>query len=299
MSAHDHHHSGLSSRRVLLGALCLTLGFAAVEFLAGLWAGSLALMADAGHMLTDSSALALAALAAWIATRPASNRRTWGHGRAEVLAALINGAVMCVLVGLIVWQAIERFQSPRDIHGAMVIGVALLGLAVNVLVFFVLSRGERNINLRGAMLHVLGDLLGSVAALISGIVIMATGWTPIDPLLSLLICMLILIAAVRLLREATHIVMEGVPGHIDLAAVHSTMTAVEGVTGIHDLHVWQVSGQRVALSAHVVVTDLSAWPVVLDRLNRELLESHAIDHPTLQPELPEPRGCDRHPEACR
>lgn len=301
MSAHHdhHHHHAPSSRGVLVAALCLTLGFAGVEFVAGLWAGSLALIADAGHMLTDSSALALAAFAAWMATRPASKRRTWGYGRTEVLAALANGAIMLVLVGSIAWHALERFQQSREISGATVMGVALIGLAVNLLVFWVLSRGERNLNVRGALLHVLGDLLGSVAALASGMVIVFTGWTPIDPILSLLICVLILVAAVRLLLDSAHVVMEGVPAGLDIDKVHSTMTAVAGVQGIHDLHVWQVSSDRVALSAHVVVAELGEWPATLAALNRVLLEKHCIDHPTLQPELFEPGSCEHQPEACR
>lgn len=301
MSSHDHphHHHAPSSRSALIGALCLTLGFAGVEFIAGLWAGSLALVADAGHMLTDSSALALAAFAAWMAGRPASKRRTWGYGRTEVLAALVNGVIMLVLVGSIAWHALERFQQPREISGATVMGVALVGLVVNLLVFWVLSRGERNLNVRGALLHVLGDLLGSVAALASGIVIMATGWTPIDPILSLLICMLILVAAVRLLMDSAHVVMEGVPQGLDIDKVHATMAAVSGVQGIHDLHVWQVSSDRVALSAHVVVADLGDWPATLAALNRMLLDTHGIDHPTLQPEPVDSGNCEHQPKACR
>lgn len=300
MSAHEHHHHQVpSSRSALVGALCLTLGFAAVEFVAGWWAGSLALVADAGHMLADSSALGLAAFAAWMAGRPASKRRTWGYGRAEVLAALINGAVMLALVGSIAWHAFERFQDPREISGGTVLVVALVGLVINLAVFYVLSRGEKNLNVRGALLHVLGDLLGSVAALASGIVILVTGWTPIDPILSLLICILILIAALRLLREGAHVVMEGVPAGLDVETVRATMAEVRGVCDVHDLHIWQVSGRRVALSAHVVVEDLAAWLPILESLNRILLERHAIDHPTLQPELPEPGACVHQPEACR
>jgi cobalt-zinc-cadmium efflux system protein len=206
---------------------------------------------------------------------------------------------MLVLVAAIAWQAIERFQSPREISGGTVMIVAFIGLVVNLLVFWVLSRGEQNLNVRGALLHVLGDLLGSVAALASGLVIFTTGWTPIDPILSLLICAMILVAAVRLLAESTHVVMEGVPQGVDLGEVESTMSAVAGVEGIHDLHVWQVSSDRIALSAHVEVASLAAWPQVLAALNRALLERHNIDHPTLQPE---PQGdglCAHQPEACR
>jgi cobalt-zinc-cadmium efflux system protein len=299
MHDHSHHSHAPSSRRSLLAALLLTLGFAFVEFVAGWWAGSLALVADAGHMLTDSSALGLAAFAAWMAGRPASDRRTWGYGRAEVLAALVNGAVMLVLVGLIAWHAVARFQQPRDVAGATVMGVALVGLVVNLLVFWVLSRGERNLNVRGALLHVLGDLLGSVAALASGLVIVLTGWTPIDPILSLLICLLILVAAVRLLMESAHVVMEGVPAGLDVERIRSTMAGVSGVEDIHDLHVWQVSSNSVALSAHVVVADLDGWPAILAALNRVLLDTHAIDHPTLQPEPAQAGSCAYQPETCR
>lgn len=299
MSSHDHNHHVPSSRKVLVAALSLTLGFAVVEFVAGLAAGSLALIADAGHMLTDTFALGLAAFAAWVAARPASNRRTWGYGRAEVLAALINGAVMLVLVGLIAWRAFERFQNPRDVSGAMVMGVALIGLVINLLVFWVLSRGQSNLNVRGALLHVMGDLLGSVAALASGVVILATGWTPIDPILSLLICALILVAAVRLLMDSAQVVMEAVPQGLDIHKVRSTMSSVTGVEDIHDLHIWQVASDRVALSAHVVVPDLDDWPATLAALNRALFDTWKIDHPTLQPELPGSGSCEHQPEVCR
>lgn len=299
MYQHDHHSHDTSGGRALATALILTLSFSAVEFIAGWWAGSLALMADAGHMLTDSSALGLAALAAWFATRPASRRRTWGHGRAEVLAALINGAVMLVLVILIAWHAVERFQNPRPVQGLAVMGVAAIGLLINLGVFRILSHGQRNINVRGAMLHVLGDLLGSVAALTSGIVILTTGWMPIDPILSLVICALILVAAARLLREGAHVVMEGVPGNLDLEEVRRSMTAIEGVREIHDLHIWRVSSERVALSAHVVIADLTRWPGILEAANRRLAERFGIDHPTLQPEPATPGDCDLHPESCR
>lgn len=300
MYQHDHHAHDTSGGKALAAAVILTLSFAAVEFIAGWWAGSLALMADAGHMLTDSTALGLAAFAAWVATRPATRRRTWGHGRAEVLAALVNGLVMVALVGVIAWQAALRLQDPPEVKGLAVMLVAAIGLGINLLVFWILSRGRRNINVRGAMLHVLGDLLGSVAALTAGAVIYVTGWMPIDPILSLFICLLILIAAFRLLREGVHVVMEGVPAGVDLEAVRRSMTAPDGVVEIHDLHIWQVSSERVALSAHVVIRDLNQWPAILDQLNRMLDREFEIDHPTLQPE-PAVAGdnCIQQPGSCR
>jgi cobalt-zinc-cadmium efflux system protein len=284
MNPHSHHSHDHSGGRALRAALVLTLGFAAVEFVVGWWGGSLALMADAGHMLTDSTALALAAIAAWISTRPASPRRSWGNGRAEIVAAMINGSVMLVLVAVIAWNAVERFQNPVEVKGVAVLIVAAIGLLINLAVLKVLHGGEHNINVRGAMLHVLGDLLGSVAAIASGTIILLTGWTPIDPLLSLLICSLILIAALRLIRTALGVVMEQVPVQIDLEQVRAAMTEVDGVNAIHDLHIWQISSERIALSAHVVVEQLRHWPDQLTALNAVLLDRFGIDHPTLQPE---------------
>jgi len=284
MYEHDHHSHDHGSGRALRWALLITLAFAGVEFVVGWWGGSLALMADAGHMLTDSTSLGLAALAAWIATRPADAGHSWGHGRAEIVAALVNGTAMVALVAIIVYNAIDRFQNPVEVKGIAVLIVAAIGLVVNLAVLKVLHGGEENLNVRGAMLHVIGDLLGSVAALASGAIILWTGWTPIDPILSLLICSLILVAAIRLLRTALRIVMEGVPGPIELEDVRAAMTEDREVVEIHDLHIWQISSERIALSAHVVVRDLEAWPGLLDRLNVLLLERFGIDHPTLQPE---------------
>ncbi len=295
MNQHTHHSHDNSGGRALRRALLLTLSFAGVEFVVGWWGGSLALMADAGHMLTDSTALGLAALAAWIATRPADQNHSWGHGRAEIIAAMINGAAMLVLVAVIVFHAIERFQNPVEIRGTAVLIVAALGLVINLAVLKVLHGGEGNLNVKGAMLHVMGDLLGSVAALASGLVIVLTGWTPIDPILSLLICTLILIAALSLLKTALGVVMERVPARLDLEDVRAAMSEVDGVVGIHDLHIWQISSERVALSAHVVMPNLEDWPNLLARINAMLLERFRIDHPTLQPE-PECVDACRHPD---
>lgn len=284
MYEHNHHSHDRSGGRALRRALLLTLSFAGVEFVVGWWGGSLALMADAGHMLTDSTALGLAAVAAWVAARPADQNHSWGHGRAEIIAAMVNGAAMLGLVAVVVYNAIERFQNPVEVSGLAVLVVAAIGLVINLSVLKVLHGGEANLNVRGAILHVIGDLLGSVAALASGLTIMLTGWTPIDPILSLVICALILIAALRLLKTALGVVMERVPARLDLEEVRGAMHGVEGVVEIHDLHIWQISSERIALSAHVVTNDLGDWPALLGRINAMLLERFRIDHPTLQPE---------------
>ena len=295
-SAHDHGH-GHGAHHVhahasyeggngkLILALLLTLSFTGVEALAGWWSGSLALLSDAAHMFTDSSALGLAAAAAWLARRPPSIRHSYGLVRAEVLAALFNSLMMLVVLGYIVYEAIGRFSSPHAIAGGTVIGVAVIGLGINLLVAWILSRGEHTLNSRAAMLHVLGDALGSVAAISAGIVIVTTGWTPIDPLLSLLVAVLILVSALRLLRDVVHVLMEGVPLQIELESVGHDLAALPGVQRVHDLHVWTLSSGTVALSAHLDIRDLANWLHILAAARDMLAKQHGIAHVTLQPEV--------------
>jgi len=291
MSATHHDHDGHShgsadtpeQRRRLLIALGLTWAFAVVEAVAGLQGGSLALLADAGHMVTDGAALGLALLAAWIAARPPSARHSYGMGRIELLAALVNALTMLAVVAGIGMEAWSRFQTPHAIEGALVSAVAVIGLGVNLFVAWMLSHGQQNINVRGAFLHVLGDVLGSVAAIAAGIVVWVTGWTPIDPLLSILIGGLVLASSLRLLRDALHGLLDGVPFSLSLPEIGQELAAVPGVLEVHDLHVWALSGERLALSAHVRLNDMSEWPAVLDGLRHEA-EEHGIAHATFQPE---------------
>jgi cobalt-zinc-cadmium efflux system protein len=281
-----HSHTHTAQNGTLLVALLLTLAFAGVEAAAGWWSGSLALLADAAHMVTDSSALGLAAAAAWLARRPPSMRHSYGLMRAEVLAALFNSLLMLVLIGFIVREAIERVGAPRDIAGGTVITVAAIGLAINLAVAWVLSSGEHTLNSRAALLHVLGDALGSVAAITAGIVIVTTGWTPIDPLLSLLVAALILVSALRLLREVVHVLMEGVPLSLQLDAVGQDLAKLDGVLRVHDLHVWTLSSGTIALSAHLEIRDLADWPDILAAARQTVDTQHGIRHVTLQPEVP-------------
>lgn len=284
---HGHHHAvGVALPNLLPAALALTLLFAGVEAIAGWWAGSLALLGDAGHMLTDSLALGLAVLAAWLARRPPSSTHSYGYARVEVLAALVNAGFMLAVVIGICWSAAARLMTPRPVAGEVVAWVAAAGLLLNAVVAWLLTRGERTMNVRAALLHVLGDLLGSVAALASGIVISTTGWMPIDPLLSVFICALILVSTLRLAREAVHTLIDGVPDEISLPEVGRTLAATSGVVGVHDLHIWSLSSSRVALSAHVVVKNLSEWERILPRLRHLLEHDFDIQHVTLQPEVP-------------
>jgi cobalt-zinc-cadmium efflux system protein len=283
--AHEAHDIPSQPHRRLLWALLLTLGFSFVEAIAGWWSGSLALLSDAGHMLTDSLALALAAAAAILARRGPSVRHSYGWGRAEVLAALVNALVMIALIVAISAEAIQRLADPQPVEGTAVMAVAFIGLLINLAAAWLLSGGRDNLNVRAALLHVLGDLLGSIAALVSGAVITLTGWTAIDPLLSVLIVLLILISAVRVLHEALHALMEGVPPSLDLERVGRAMAATDGVVSVHDLHIWSLSATRTALSAHIVLQHMGEWPVVLPRLQSVLAREHGIEHVTLQPEI--------------
>jgi cobalt-zinc-cadmium efflux system protein len=282
-SAHAPHHPHGSSLRLLL-SLGLVLGFAGVEALAGWWSGSLALLGDAGHMVTDASALGLAALAAWIARAPPTARLSYGAGRVDVLAALFNGLFMLAIVAAILIAAVQRLHTPVAVQGGVVMGVAAIGLGINLLVAYILGHGEHTLNTQAALLHVMGDLLGSIAALLSGAVIAFTGWTPIDPLLSMLIGALILYSSLRLLREVVHVLMEGVPLHLSLPEIGRAMSQVEGVKSVHDLHIWTLDSGRVALSAHVLVDNLEEWELVWHRLAQLLDREYHIEHITVQPE---------------
>ncbi len=283
-----HHHGDLAhgpqAGHSLLWGVGLTASFALVEALGGWWSGSLALLGDAGHMVSDATALGLAAFAAWVARQAPSARHSYGLVRAEAVAALVNGLFMLLVVAGIAYHAVERLRHPHEVAGGTVMLIALAGLAVNIVVARILHGGAQNLNTRAALLHVMGDLLGSVAALAAGAIIYFTGWTPIDPLLSLLICALILVSSLRLLRDVLHIIMEGVPPYLALPDVGRAMAAVPGVRSIHDLHIWTLSSGLVALSAHVVVEDMARWESILGELRRLLRERYDIDHATLQPE---------------
>jgi cobalt-zinc-cadmium efflux system protein len=277
---HRHH-----DHRPALGlALAITAGFALVEALAGWQAGSLALLGDAGHMLTDSSALGIAYLAQRLTQRRASKRHSFGLGRVEIVAALFNATLMLLLVAILIFGALRRLSHPVHVHGDMTAGVALVGLLVNGVVLKLLHSHGHDLNTRGAALHVMGDLLGSIAALASGVVISLTGWYTIDPLLSVLIGGLIVFSSIRIVTAAVDVVLEAVPAHLDLQEIGQAMAATPGVHSVHDLHVWSISSHLVALSAHVVIDDLTIWPEALARLRELLRKRFAIEHVTLQPE---------------
>lgn len=274
-----------ANTRKLILATVLTFGFAGVEAATGWWSGSLALLSDAGHMVTDAAALVIAALAGAIARRGPSPKHSYGFGRAQLVAALVNGLFMLAVVATIIVQAVSRFANPPAVQGEAVAAVALVGLLLNIVVAWMLSHGERDLNVRAALLHVMGDLLGSLAALVSGIVVWTTGWFAVDPALSLVIALLIVYSSLKLVREAFHGLMEGVPLHLSLEEIGKAMAGVQGVTSVHDLHIWSLTAERIALSAHVVTGRLENWPETLAGLQALLAQRYNIEHVTLQPEV--------------
>ena len=283
--AKHSHAKEVSNQNLLLIALVLTLGFSGVEGAAAYFANSLALISDAGHMVTDAAALGLALLAQIISRRPPSPKHSFGFGRAEALAAFVNSIAMLALVVWIMVEAVSRFYDPHQVDGLTVTVVAAIGLLMNIVVAWVLSRDKKSVNTRAALVHVMGDLLGSIAALIAGVVIQLTGWMPIDAILSILVSLLILKSTISILRESYHFLMEGVPLHIDYLEVGQDLKKVSGVLAVHDLHVWEMTPSFPALIGHIEIERINDWPEIMARINEMLLNKHGIDHVTLQPEV--------------
>jgi cobalt-zinc-cadmium efflux system protein len=268
-----------------------------VELAGGWLTNSLALLTDAAHMLTDVAGLALTLFALWIAGRPASERKTFGYYRAEILAALVNGVVLCVLVLGIILEAWRRLQDPPSVRAGGMLAIAAGGLVVNLFVAHQLREHQgRSLNLRGAYLHVISDLLGSLGAILAGAVILTTGWNTIDPLVSLLIAGLILFSSWKLVREAVDVLMEAVPSHVDVDRLERALAAVQGVEEVHDLHVWTLTTGRHALSAHVVARGPVRDDTLLAALSDVCRRDFQVEHTTIQVEHESQRS--REPAAC-
>ena len=280
---HAHTIEG-RSQTALAVALGMTLLFAVIEVVTGFLSNSLALISDAGHMVTDAAALGLALMAQAIASRPPSARHSFGLVRAEALAAFVNSLAMLALVAWISWEAAQRLLHPEPVQGGVVLVVATIGACINLGVAWVLSRDNQSINTRAALVNVMGDLLGSLAAIASGAIIYFTGWLRVDPILSIFVALLILRSTGGILRESYHFLMEGVPSEIDYIEVGASLKQVDGVLGVHDLHVWDMSPGHPALIGHLEIASLDQWPAVLDAVRAVLRTKHGIDHVTLQPE---------------
>jgi len=282
-AGHAHHHHGANERSVGIAAV-LTGGFMLAEIVGGALAGSLALLADAGHMLTDFASLSLAWFAFRLTRRPADWRRTYGFDRFAVLVAFVNGVALFAIAAWIGVEAWRRLQSPVEVHGAPMLWIAVTGLAVNVIVFFILRGGdEDNLNIRAAVLHVVGDLLGSVAAVVASIVILTTGWMPIDPLLSLVVGLIVLRSAWRVVADSGHILLEGSPAHFDSRAIGDDLrAALPYVLDVHHVHAWSISQERPMVTLHACVTESTDATVAVREIKRRLARDFRITHATVE-----------------
>lgn len=287
---HDHDHDlRKASRRDLKIALALIATFMVVEVVGGLISGSLALLADAGHMLTDAASIVLALVALHFSDLPASWERTYGYRRLEVLAALINALSLCVIIGGVLWEAYRRLRTVPEVEGGLMLGIGLAGLAVNVLALLVLRRSaEGNLNVEGALQHIVADLLGSVAVVVSGALVWAFGWTIVDPILSVVISILIGISAWRLLAKVFNVLLQGVPKHVDLDQLCAGLEDLPGVTFVHDVHVWSLAPDYDVLTAHILV-DPALQTEDLTRMRAQVQElakrDYNLRHVTVQLEF--------------
>lgn len=277
-----HAHDSDNLKRLLFSVVFTAL-FALIEAIGGYFSNSLALIGDAGHMFTDSLGLSIAAFASWIAIKPPSTKHSFGYARAEVIAAFLSSMLMLLISISIIITAIKRFLEPEIVHGQTVMIIAGIGLLVNIAIAYVLHYGQSNINIRAALLHVIGDILGSIAALSSGLMIVLFQWPIVDPILSILISILIFYGCIQLLNESLGILMQCVPADIDLEQLKLNLKQTEGVIDIHSLHVWVLSSKKIILSAHIHVNCIKNWPKVLHELGHRA-KHYQIDHITLQPE---------------
>ncbi len=279
----DHHHDHRAhSVRALRLALVLTGVLFVAEVVGGFASNSLALLADAGHMLADVGALALSLFVAWFSGRPSTSQKTFGYLRWEILAALINGAALLAISGMILWEALGRLRSPEPVASGMMLGVAVAGLLVNVACARILhGSADGSLNMRGAYLHVLGDLLGSVGTVAAALIVRSTGWLPADPIASIVTTLLIVNGSWRLVRDSVDVLLESVPPHISLDTVRARLASIDGVASVHDLHVWSVTSGLVAMSAHAVVPDVARQQRALEAMNRAMREM-GISHVTVQ-----------------
>ena len=298
-SRHHHHDLRTQNRRRLLLVLFLALGYAGIELVGGLLTGSLALLADSLHMISDVAALGLSLLAVWMAARPASDRRTFGNSRAEILAALANGLALAVVAVFISVHAIERFMTPREVEGGGVMLVAAGGLIINVTSLWILEAGRSgSLNVRGAWLHVASDTLASVGVILAGLGIWAFGWVWLDPTVSIAVSVLVLLSAWHLIREALDVLMETVPGHLDPEAIRASLLAVPGVSALHCLHVWTIGSGEISLSSHLVVDRAHEPERLLQDVRGRLTERFEIEHTTIQIEIFEGDGDTGCGELC-
>lgn len=281
---HDHHHGKGANKKALLISLVIITGFLIVEVIGGILTNSLALLSDAGHMLSDSSALFLSLIAMYFAAKPPSPSKTYGFYRFEILAALLNGVTLVLISIYIFWEAYERLLSPPEVASLSMMGIAFVGLLANIAAAFVLMRGDykNNLNVRSAFLHVLGDMFGSFGAIVAGFLMWQFGWYIADPIISIVVGLLIITSAWRVTKESINILMEGTPSTIDTALVTAALAGIPGVKSVHDLHIWTVTSGFDSLTCHLhVEDDIPSYPVLREAIQL-LKQKFSITHATIQ-----------------
>jgi len=293
--ARNHNSSSSTNQRRLLMAFGITGLMTVVELVGGLLSNSLALLGDAGHMFTDTLALGLSVVALSLARRPASQTRTYGFHRAEVLAALANGTILVLICGYIFYEAYQRFVEPTEVRGGLMLAVAAVGFLANLAGIFILRSASRdNLNVKGAFLHMWGDTISSVGVIVAGVIILVSGWTIVDPILSIFIGLLILRGAVKLVQESSDILLEAVPKHLDVGQISNALREIEGVRDVHDVHLWTITSGIYALSCHLLIEDrtVSSSSQIVEEVNQVLSQKFGIGHSTLQLECEE---CENSP----
>ena len=283
-TGHSHGSVSADDERRVARAMFLTIGFMVVEVIGGVTAGSLALLADAGHMLTDAAALAFAWLAFRVARRPPDMQRSYGYHRFPVLAAFVNGVTLLGIVAWIAFEAVQRLNNPVEVLGGVMMGVAIVGLLVNIVAFRILHGGHKeNLNIQGALLHVIGDMLGSVAAIVASVVIYLTGWTPIDPILSIFVALLILRSGWLLVRRSSHVLMQGTPDNLEPDEVKRViLQAVPEVDDVHHMHVWSLASGHPVMTMHAHIKNNGNQEQILADILACLKEHFQVDHATVQ-----------------
>lgn len=284
--SHGHVQSaGSRNKKSLAIVFGLTSFYLIVEVIGGFWTGSLALLADAGHMLTDVAGVGLALLAIWFAEKPASPERTYGYYRVEILAALTNAVVLILISLYILYEAYERFKNPPEVESAAMLGVASIGLVINIFGMYILRAGSKeSLNMKGAYFEVLSDMLTSIGVIIAGIIMLTTGWYHADPIISAGIGLFILPRTWALLKDAVGVLLEGTPSDVDLAKLRESLAKIEGVAGVHDLHVWSLTSGVNAMSVHAVLAETAEHDDVLARVHEHCTEEFKITHVTVQTE---------------
>ncbi|PLT33698.1 cation diffusion facilitator family transporter [Bacillus sp. V5-8f] len=294
---HHHHHS--SNKKALLSAFILISLFMVVEVIGGVLTNSLALISDAGHMLSDAAALGLSYLAIRLGERKATNAKTFGYKRFEIIAASINGVTLLVISIYIVFEAVQRFMNPPEVESMGMLSISIIGLVVNIVAAWILMRGDKdeNLNVRSAFLHVIGDMLGSAGAIVAALLIYFFNWEIADPVASVIVAVLIVISGWRVTKESFHILMEGVPEQIDMKEVKASLLELPKVTGVHDLHIWTITSGFPTLSCHVVIGPQATHDLVLSEAQTLLHDKFGIEHSTIQVEREED-GCPNPHDSC-